>query len=509
MTNIVEMNNITKTFPGIIANDNCTLKLRKGEIHALLGENGAGKSTLMSVLFGMYKQDSGEIYVNGELVNINNPKDASDLKIGMVHQHFKLVGNFTVTENIILGIETMKNSVVDTKQASLKIAELSSRYNLNVKPDALIDDISVGMQQRVEILKLLYRQSDVMIFDEPTAVLTPQQIDELMDIMLELKKEGKSIIFITHKLDEIKKVADRVSVLRKGKHIGTENVEDVTVEQMSEMMVGRKIDLFINKQTQEQGEVVLEVDNIVVSANEQAYDALKKVSFKLHRNEIVSIAGIEGNGQHELVYAIAGMIPISSGTIKLNNDDLSNDSIRQRNIKGIAHIPEDRHKDGLVLDFNLASNAALKKYFTKEFNNNSFLKFDHMKEYAQTLIDRFDIRTSKGSNTIVRSMSGGNQQKVILAREIDTNSDVLMAVQPTRGLDVGAIDYIHKQLVAQRDAGKSVLLISYELSEIMNVSDRILVMHHGELVGEFLPHEVTQQELGLYMAGAKRGELSE
>ncbi len=507
--NIIEMNGITKRFPGIIANDNVTLKLREGEIHALLGENGAGKSTLMSVLFGMYQPEIGEIKVRGEVVSINNPKQATDLKIGMVHQHFKLVGNFTVTENIILGIEQTKNSVVDTKEAAKEIEELSVRYNLNVNPHALIDDISVGMQQRVEILKLLYRKSDVMIFDEPTAVLTPQQIDELMLIMLELKKEGKSIVFITHKLDEIKRVADRVTVLRKGKYIDTKDVSEVSIADMSEMMVGRKIDLTIHKADLEIGERVLLVDNINVASIHGNHDALKNVSFGLHRNEIVSIAGIEGNGQHELVYAIAGMLPITKGHIFLNNEEIENKSIRYRNTHGLAHIPEDRHRDGLVLDYNLSYNAAFKQYFTPRFNDKGFLKFGAMNEYAKGLIERFDIRSSKGYKTTVRSMSGGNQQKVILAREIDMDADVLMAVQPTRGLDVGAIDYIHKQLIAQRDKGKSVLLVSYELSEIMNISDRILVMHNGELVGEFKPSEVTQQELGLYMAGAKRGKVNE
>ena len=509
MVNIVEMNHITKTFPGIIANDDCTLKLRKGEIHALLGENGAGKSTLMSVLFGMYQADSGEILVNGKKVDIKNPNDASALKIGMVHQHFKLVGNFTVAENIILGIEQSKGGVIDVDTAAIEIKKLSEQYRLAVDPYALVDDISVGMQQRVEILKLLYRQSDVMIFDEPTAVLTPQQIDELMDIMVGLQNEGKSIIFITHKLEEIKKIADRVTVLRKGKYIGTEDVEGLSVADMSEMMVGHKIDLHIHKQELPLGDVVLEIDNLSVDSKEHDYDALKNVSFKLHRNEIVSIAGIEGNGQHELAYVIAGLQHSKNGTIKLNGKDITNDTIRKRNIAGIAHIPEDRHRDGLVLDFNLYYNVSLKKYFNKPFNKDGFLQFDKMREYADQLVQKFDIRSSRGSDSQVRSMSGGNQQKVILAREIDTNSDLLMAVQPTRGLDVGAIRYIHEQLVAQRDSGKSVLLISYELSEIMNISDRILVMHHGEIVGEFKPSEVTQQELGLYMAGAKRGTDNE
>ncbi|MEG0327550.1 MAG: ABC transporter ATP-binding protein [Erysipelothrix sp.] len=509
MKNIVEMNHITKTFPGIIANDDVSLALRTGEIHALLGENGAGKSTLMSILFGMYQPDSGEIIVNGNKVEITNPRQATELKIGMVHQHFKLVDTFTVTENIILGVEEVVKGAVDKKKAREAIVQLSERYNLNVDPDAKIEDISVGMQQRVEILKLLYRESDVMIFDEPTAVLTPQEIEELMEIMLELQKEGKSIILITHKLGEIKRVANRCTVLRKGKYIGTVEVADVSIPEMSEMMVGRKVDLNIDLKPIERGDVVLSVENLSVESSHGNHDSVKSASFALHSGEIVSIAGIEGNGQRELVYAIAGMMPIKSGEIVLNGENIEDKSIRYRNTHGISHIPEDRHRDGLVLEYNLAYNLALKKYFMPQFAERGFLKFAHIDKYARDLIQSFDIRSSKGPESIARSMSGGNQQKAILAREIDLGSDVLMAVQPTRGLDVGAIEYIHNQLVAQRDAGKSVLLVSYELSEIMNVSDRILVIHDGELVGEFKPQDVTQQELGLYMAGAKRGNKNE
>lgn len=505
MKNIVEMNHITKTFPGIKANDDVTISLREGEILALLGENGAGKSTLMSVLFGMYQPDSGEIVIRDKVTKINNPHEATYHKIGMVHQHFKLVDNFTVTENIILGVETVERGMVRLGDARKAIIELSNRYNLNVDPDARISDISVGMQQRVEILKLLYRESDVMIFDEPTAVLTPQEIHELMAIMKQLRSEGKSIIFITHKLNEIKEVADRVSVLRKGKFIATVNVKDVSVDEMSEMMVGRKIDLNIDMKPIERGEVVLEVTNINVASSHGNHDAVKAASFALHEGEIVSIAGIEGNGQHELVYAIAGMLPITQGEIVLKGESIEDKSIRYRNTHGISHIPEDRHKDGLVLDYKLDYNLVLKQYFTDRFQKHGMLRFDKIETYARKMIEKFDIRSSKGPNSTVRSMSGGNQQKAILAREIDMGSEVLIAVQPTRGLDVGAIEYIHNQLVAQRDAGKSVLLVSYELSEIMNISDRILVMYNGEFVGEFKPENITQQELGLYMAGAKRG----
>ncbi len=509
MRNIVEMNNITKTFPGIIANDDVSISLREGEILALLGENGAGKSTLMSVLFGMYQPDSGDIIINGEKVIIHNPREATEHKIGMVHQHFKLVHNFTVTENIVLGVETVDGLVVKMNQARKDIIDLIHKYNLNVDPDAKIEDISVGMQQRVEILKLLYRQNDVLIFDEPTAVLTPQEIDELLEIMLQLKAEGKSIIFITHKLNEIKKIADRVSVLRKGVMVGTEDVSNLSIEEMSELMVGRKIDLNINKEEAKIGKAVLHVDNLNVASSHGNDNAVKNVTFTINEGEIVSIAGVEGNGQRELVYAIAGMMPIISGEISLLDKDISHESIRFRNMNGLSHIPEDRHRDGLVLDYSLADNLVLKQYFSKRFHNNGFSDFKAIKEYGDELIERFDIRSSEGASTKVRSMSGGNQQKAILAREIDLGQDLLMAVQPTRGLDVGAISYIHHQIVEQRDAGKAILLVSYELSEIMNLSDRILVIHDGELVGEFKPSEISQQELGLYMAGAKRGTLSE
>lgn len=507
----VEMRNITKTFPGIVANDDVSLRLKEGEILALLGENGAGKSTLMSVLFGMYQPDAGEIWVDGEKVEVKNPRHATELKIGMVHQHFKLVHNFTVTENIVLGVETVEKGRLQLEEASQKIETLSKRYHLNVEPDAKIEDISVGMQQRVEILKLLYRENDVLIFDEPTAVLTPQEIDELLEIMLQLKKEGKSIIFITHKLNEIKKVADRVTVLRKGKLIGTKDVSDISIEEMSEMMVGKKIDLHIDKREAQLGKEVLKLENVSIASRHSEHDdAVKNVNFSMHQGEIVSIAGIEGNGQRELIFGIAGMMPIKEGKIFLNEQDITDTSIRYRNTHGIAHIPEDRHKDGLVLDYTLANNLVLKQYFMPRFQNKGFLKFNEIKNYAESMIDKFDIRSSEGPKSITRSMSGGNQQKAILAREIDLKQDVILAVQPTRGLDIGAISYIHHQLVEQRDQGKSILLVSYELSEIMNLSDRILVIHDGEIVGEFKPEEISQKELGLYMAGSKReGALDE
>lgn len=507
MDYVIEMLHITKEFPGIIANDDVTLQLQRGEIHALLGENGAGKSTLMSVLFGMYQPEKGIIQKDGVEVKIKNPNDANALGIGMVHQHFKLVHNFTVLQNIILGVETTKNGFLKMDEARKKVLDLSNRYSLMVDPEALISDITVGMQQRVEILKMLYRNNEILIFDEPTAVLTPQEIEELMKIMKELSSEGKSILFITHKLNEIKEVADRCTVLRKGKYISTIDVKETSKEAMSEMMVGRKVDLNIKKADIAMGKPVLQVKNLVVGRKHSTKKAVNHVSFSVHEGEIVCVAGIDGNGQSELVYALTGLSSIDSGQIFLNGEDVTRSSVRHRNKAGMSHIPEDRHKDGLVLDYNLQDNLMLKKYYTSEFQKNGFLRFHEAEVYADKLIERFDIRSGKGRETTTRSMSGGNQQKAIVAREIDLDPEILIAVQPTRGLDVGAIEYIHKQLVAQRDEGKAVLLISLELDEVMNVSDRILVLYEGEIVADLNPNEVTVQELGLYMVGSKRGEL--
>lgn len=505
----IEMLGITKKFPGIIANDNITLRLKKGEIHALLGENGAGKSTLMSVLFGLYQPEEGKILKDGKEISIKNPNDANRYGIGMVHQHFKLVHNFTVLENIILGNEDTKSGMITLEAARKKVKELSDKYNLYVDPNSYISDISVGMQQRVEILKMLYRDNEILIFDEPTAVLTAEEIDELMDIMKNLINEGKSILFITHKLKEIKKVADRCTVLRKGKYIGTVDVKDKTKEELSKMMVGRDINFAVDKKEVEVGEVILEVKNLSKKSAENGKDLLKNISFKLRRGEILSIAGIEGNGQSDLVYAITGMNKVDSGEIIFNGKDIVNSSVRERSLNGISHIPEDRHKYGLVLDYNISENAVLQNYFTKDFQSMHFLKKDEIDNYADRLIDQYDIRCSQGHDTVTRSMSGGNQQKVIIAREIEKNPDVLVAVQPTRGLDVGAIEYIHKQLVKVRDDNKAVLLFSLEIDEVMSLSDRIIVIYEGELVGEFDPKEVTVEELGLYMSGSKRRELNE
>ena len=505
---VVEMLHITKRFPGIIANDDITLQLKKGEIHALLGENGAGKSTLMSVLFGLYQPEEGEIRMNGQKVDIRNPNDANDLGIGMVHQHFKLVECFTVLDNIIMGVEpTDKFGFLQKKEAREKVVALSEKYGLHVDPDALVEDITVGMQQRTEILKMLYRENDVLIFDEPTAVLTPQEIDELMQIMKNLAAEGKSILFISHKLAEIMAVADRCSVLRKGKYIGTVNTADVTAADLSRMMVGRDVKFAVEKTVATPGDVILNVKNMSVASKHHANDAVKNVSFQVRSGEIVCIAGIDGNGQTELVYGITGLEPLKSGSLTLCGKDITKMPIRKRSISGMSHIPEDRHKHGLVLDYSLEDNIVLQRYFQPEFTNKAgFLRRKNIRSYADRLIELYDVRSGQGAITSARSMSGGNQQKAIIAREIDKAPELLVAVQPTRGLDVGAIEHVHSQLVAQRDAGKAVLLVSLELEEVMNVPDRILVMYEGEIVGEFDPKAISVQELGLYMAGAKREE---
>lgn len=504
---IIEMLNITKEFPGIIANDNITLQLRKGEIHALLGENGAGKSTLMSVLFGLYQPERGVIKKNGEVVQIEDPNDANALGIGMVHQHFKLVEVFTVLENIILGVEPNQYGFLQKQEARKKIIALSEQYGLHVDPDSLIADISVGMQQLVEILKMLYRNNEILIFDEPTSVLTPQEIEELMKIMKGFAREGKSILFITHKLNEIMTVADRCTVLRKGKLIGTVNIKDTSKEELSRMMVGREVSLIVDKVNKKPGEVILDVRNVTVPSKHHKNNAVRNVSFKVHSGEIVALAGIEGNGQTDFVYALTGLEKLSSGEIYLNGKNITKDSIRNRNKQGIGHIPEDRHKHGLVLDYSLANNLVLQSYWKETFQSKGFIKKEKVKEYAEKLIDQYDIRSSQGPTTIARTMSGGNQQKAIIAREIDRDPDLLIAVQPTRGLDVGAIEYIHRQLVQERDKGKAILLVSLELDEVMNMADRILVMYEGEIVGRLDPKQITIEELGLYMAGAKRDNL--
>lgn len=591
---VIEMRHITKEFPGIIANDDITLQLKRGEIHALLGENGAGKSTLMSVLFGLYQPEKGEILKDGKVVKINSPNDATALGIGMVHQHFKLVEVFSVLDNIILGAEPNKAGFLTKKEARKKVVDLSEKYGLKIDPDAIIEDITVGMQQRTEILKMLYRDNEILIFDEPTAVLTPQEIDELMQIMRNLAAEGKSILFITHKLNEIMAVADRCSVLRKGKYIGTVNVADTTKEELSKMMVGRDVKFAVDKDDAQPKGEILKVENLCVESKIHKKLAVKDVSFTVHSGEIVCIAGIDGNGQTELVYGLTGLeklapnideteerkidVPVWTklknvdkkeraklfftqsgefiryffvklgfkiwdwmkkvgegiaskcvalwnklvfvfdknkresidvnadvkGRVYLCGQDITKASIRKRSKTGMSHIPEDRHKHGLVLDYSLEQNMVLQRYWEKDFQAGGFIKKKSVRKYSDNLIAQYDVRSGQGSVTKVRSMSGGNQQKAIVARELDRPHNLLVAVQPTRGLDVGAIEYIHSQIVKDRDEGAGVLLVSLELDEVMNLSDRILVMYGGEIVGELDPKKTTVQELGLYMAGAKR-----
>ncbi|MEA5015354.1 MAG: ABC transporter ATP-binding protein [Candidatus Limiplasma sp.] len=501
---VIEMLGITKIFPGIVANDNINLQLKKGEIHALLGENGAGKSTLMSVLFGLYQPDAGVIKKDGEVVAIHDPNDANRLRIGMVHQHFKLVEVFSVLENIILGAEQTRHGFLQKQEARERVLALSKQYGLPVDPDALIEDISVGMQQRTEILKMLFRDNEILIFDEPTAVLTPQEIEELMQTMRGFAREGKSILFITHKLNEIMAVADRCTVLRKGKCIGTVQVADTTKEDLAEMMVGRKVSFAVEKDPSNPSAAALRVQNLTVSDKRHAKKKVNNVSFTVRKGEIVGVAGIDGNGQTELVYALTGLMKPESGAVFLGEENITQSSIRTRNDHGISHIPEDRHKHGLVLDYTLAENLILKSYHTPSFQHSGFLDFDAMYRHADALTQQFDIRSGQGPSTIARSMSGGNQQKAIVARELSLSPEVLIAVQPTRGLDVGAIEYIHQQIIAARDSGKAVLLVSLELDEILDVSDRILVMYEGEIVAEVDAASTSAHELGLYMSGANR-----
>lgn len=508
MDYVIEMLNITKEFPGIKANDDVTLRVKKGEIHALLGENGAGKSTLMSVLFGLYQPEEGMIKVRGEVVDIANPNVANQHGIGMVHQHFKLVENFTVTENIILGLEPKKSfGRVDIKQAADKVAELSERYGLKVDPFAKIEDITVGMQQRVEILKMLYRDAEILIFDEPTAVLTPQEIRELMKIMKDLVKEGKSIILITHKLKEIKQVADECTVLRRGRYIGTVKVEGTTEEQMAEMMVGREVSFEVEKVPPKPTDVVLKLEKINVK-NTRNLMAVKDLSLEVKAGEVMCIAGIDGNGQSELIQAITGLTKVESGKILFEGNEIQSETIRKRTLRGIAHIPEDRHKHGLVLDFSVEENMVLQNYFKEPYSKNGLINPAAVRKYSDELIEMFDVRSGQGSITKARSMSGGNQQKAIIAREVERSPKLLIAAQPTRGLDVGAIEYIHKRLIQERDNNRAVLLMSLEMEEVLNVADRIAVIFEGEIVGIVNAKETDENELGLMMAGSKKGKVN-
>ena len=500
--NVIEMREITKIFGEFVANDKINLELRKGEIHALLGENGAGKSTLMNMLAGLLEPTSGEIVVNGKSEKLDSPSKAASLGIGMVHQHFMLVEAFTVAENIILGSEVTNKGVLDLKKANADILELSERYGLAVDPTAKVADISVGAQQRVEILKTLYRGADILIFDEPTAVLTPAEILELMDIMKTLVKEGKSIILITHKLDEIRAVADRVTVIRRGKSIQTVSIEGATNKDLAEMMVGRSVSFVTEKEEAQPKEVVLQISDLVVNEN-RGVPAVKELSIDVRAGEIVGIAGIDGNGQSELIQAITGLRKVKSGSIKIKGQEVVGLSSRKITEMNVSHVPEDRHRDGLVLEMMLSENIALQTYYKEPLSKNGVLNYNQINSYARKLMEEFDVRAA---NEIVpaSALSGGNQQKAIIAREVDRNPDLLIVSQPTRGLDVGAIEYIHKRLIAERDKGKAVLVVSFELDEILNLSDRIAVIHDGKIQGIVKPSETNKQELGVLMAG---GEL--
>ncbi|TFE03440.1 ABC transporter ATP-binding protein [Jeotgalibacillus sp. R-1-5s-1] len=502
MDYVVEMLNIRKEFPGIVANDNITLQLKKGEIHALLGENGAGKSTLMNVLFGLYQPEKGEIKVKGKTVKITSPNIANDLGIGMVHQHFMLVDTFTVTENIVLGLEPKKGLNIDMKKAEKDVQEISDRYGLKVDPKAKIADISVGMQQRVEILKTLYRGAEMLIFDEPTAVLTPQEIKELTQIFRTLIKEGKSIILITHKLKEIIEVCDRVTVIRKGVGIETLDVEGTTPTQLASLMVGREVLFKTDKKPAVPKDTVLEISKLNVK-DSRGVDAVRNLDLTVRSGEIVGIAGVDGNGQSELIEAITGLKKIQSGSVKLNGKEISKYKTRKITEAGVGHIPQDRHKHGLVLDFPIGDNMVLQTYYSKPYSKYSVLNNKEINKQAKKLIQEFDVRTPS-ETTPARALSGGNQQKAIIGREVDRDPDLLIAAQPTRGLDVGAIEFIHKRLIEQRDNGKAVLLISFELEEILNVSDRIAVIYEGNIIAIVDPKETTEQELGLLMAGSKK-----
>lgn len=504
--NVIEMREITKIFGEFVANDKINLELRKGEIHALLGENGAGKSTLMNMLAGLLEPTSGEIVVNGKSEKLDSPSKAASLGIGMVHQHFMLVEAFTVAENIILGSEVTNKGVLDLKKANADILELSERYGLAVDPTAKVEDISVGAQQRVEILKTLYRGADILIFDEPTAVLTPAEILELMEIMKTLVKEGKSIILITHKLDEIRAVADRVTVIRRGKSIQTVSIEGATNKDLAEMMVGRSVSFVTEKEEAQPKEVVLQISDLVVNEN-RGVPAVKELSLDVRAGEIVGIAGIDGNGQSELIQAITGLRKVKSGSIKIKGQEVVGLSPRKITEMNVSHVPEDRHRDGLVLEMMLSENIALQTYYKEPLSKNGVLNYNQINSYARQLMEEFDVRAA---NEIVpaSALSGGNQQKAIIAREVDRNPDLLIVSQPTRGLDVGAIEYIHKRLIGERDKGKAVLVVSFELDEILNLSDRIAVIHDGKIQGIVKPSETNKQELGILMAGGEIKEAS-
>lgn len=501
-TNAIEMRHIVKKFGDFKANDDINLTLHQGEILALLGENGAGKSTLMRILSGLLEPTSGEIFVKGKKVEINSPTKAKELGIGMVHQHFMLMESFTVLENIILGHEPTNGITLDIKKAREQILKLSEKYGLAIDPDAQISNITVAQQQRVEILKVLYRGADILIFDEPTAVLTPQEITEFIQIIKNLAKEGKSIILITHKLSEIKAVADQVTIIRRGRDVGTFEVANVDDNRLAELMVGHHVNMKLNKKSVKLGREILKVENLKVK-NTRGSFAVKKLSLNIHGGEILGLAGIDGNGQDELVEAITGLRHVNSGKVIINSQNMTNKKVRQITEAGVAHIPADRQKYGLILNLPLAENLVLQTYYKQPYSKHGIINHQAIYEHAEELIKKYDIRTTS-AELPASDLSGGNQQKAIIARELDRNSDLIIAFQPTRGLDVGAIEYIHKQLLAERDAGKAVLLVSYELDEIMQLSDRIAVLHDGKISGEVKPEDTNDTELGLLMTGIKK-----
>lgn len=499
MPAVIEMKGIGKSFPGIRANDNINLTVEQGEIHVLLGENGAGKSTLMNILYGLYQPDEGEIYVKGKPIRITNPNVAISQGIGMVHQHFMLVQPFTVTENIILGKEPSTGTTLDINKAIKDVEEISKKYELKVDPRAVVQDISVGMQQRVEILKTLYRGAEILILDEPTAVLTPQEIEELGTIMKSLVNQGKSIILITHKLKEVMSMSDRVTIIRRGKVIDTLKTRDTNIDELAEKMVGRKVSLTVEKQESKVGSPVLEIKGLKVLDNRKL-EAVKGVDLKVHGGEILGIAGVDGNGQNDLVQAITGLSKASAGEILVNGKEITNLTPGEVTESGVSYIPEDRHKRGLVLNYSLAENSILGSHHNKRFRKGIGLNYQIIREYCRKLINEYDVRTPS-EKVFAKSLSGGNQQKLIVAREIDRDPSLCIASQPTRGLDVGAIEFVHKKLIELRDDGKAVLLVSLELDEVMDLSDRIAVMYDGKIVGILDAKDATEKKLGIMMAG--------
>jgi general nucleoside transport system ATP-binding protein len=497
----LELRGITKRFGPVVANDGIDFDLRQGEVHALLGENGAGKSTLMSILYGLYSPDDGEIRVNGEPAEVDSPSKAIDLGIGMVHQHFMLVPVMTVTENIVLGEEPRRGALLDVREGARRVKELSDRYGLAVDPNAYIEQVSVGMQQRVEILKTLYRDARILILDEPTAVLTAQESHELFEVLRALKADGVSIVFISHKLNEVLEISDRVTVLRRGRRIDTVPTEGATEESLARLMVGRDVLLRVAKETAKPGEPVLEVEDLR-ARDQRGLEAVRGVSLTVRGGEVVAIAGVDGNGQLELVQSIAGVIVPQSGHVRIAGKDVTGRGVRTTTDAGLAHIPEDRHLCGLVLDFTLAENLALREYREPPISNHGLLSVGQMNSRARALIREYDVRGG-GPGTLAASLSGGNQQKVAVAREIASNPELLIAHQPTRGLDVGAIEFVHRRLLQERDDGRGILLVSLEFEEIRALADRILVIYEGEIVGEF-PPDVSEEELGVAMTGGGR-----